>query len=475
MEISRKGPRVRAAARCYLFCVLGSALISQQLEAAEELIPFVDGQVARARDINTNFDYLDLKLEALVERINAPSQDLTVDCVGDPEALQRAIEGARGLGGELVVAAGGNCNRITVDNQHVTIASPLGNLKISNTGPSNASAAIEVRNGGVLSLIGFIRVDGGTGTAVNVTGQSYFLGAYTQIIGGNIGLAATWSNFVFVGNTVLSNTATAMSLINSHGLFLGKLGTNRFTCNNQPDGPPSCLKIGPNVSKAFELLHSGLILGAENTALEISATEARLNNLSSLSLRAGSVTFDEEFVIDRLSHLYASGDAGESLTINSDIQVVNGSVGNFDYENDSASVGALTINGNLESVLGSTFTLEGEVGDNPSITVNGSISAISANASALRVKITQESSAVAGDLVVDGYTFNEFDSASPTPALSAIMDGKIIIVRQAATDPKPTGQDVANLVQCSLEGKVYYLPLYDSENDLPTSYVCSGG
>ena len=472
--------------RVMLATLLLAAIVNAH---ANGLRPFQDSTVARADDVNHNFSYLDVRIDELVSRIESPEATEVVNCDSNPDALQQAIEKGRGLNSILSISASGGCNRIDIANQQVSISNG-GNLTISNSGGSSSTAAtVTVRDAGVLSISGYPSVNGGANTAISIYGQSYFLGAYLQITGGVTGIKASWSNFVLLGNATFSDTSNAMALFSSTGLFLGELpGGSVFKCDGSDDGPPACLTITKpdSFSSAFSLSNSRLALGSENTQLSINADEASMGNHSSLSLRRGSLVFSEEFKVEGSSVITATGTGGETLSITSDIQLTENSVVNLDYDNTDSPSGSgnFEINGNIEVNLGSVLNVNGSSENGQSkvlFTENLTLLAGKATLTDTKMQLgSQDSpaeiSVIAGQLIMDGLTFNKLPSPSPNNMadISVLHGGILTIIHDNQSDPTPSCNDIDDRVVKLLDGKTYYLP-FENVNAEPHDYgdVCT--
>lgn len=465
--------------------IIAACLLAAMVDAhANGLRPFQDSTVARADDVNHNFGYLDDRIDELVSRIESPEVTEVVNCDSNPDALQQAIENARGLNSILSVSASGNCNRINVANQQVSISNG-GNLTINNSGGSvDTAPTVTVRDAGVLSISGYPSINGGANTAISIYGQSYFLGAYLRITGGATGILASWSNFILLGQASFSDTINAMVLNSSTGLFLGKLTTGSvFNCYGSGDGPPACLTITnpSSFSTAFTLNNSRLALGSENTQLSINANEASMVNHSSLDLRYGSLVFSEEFKVEGSSIITATGTAGETLSITSDIQLTENSVVNLDYDNtdDPNGRGNFEINGNIEVNLGSVLNVNGSSENGQSkvlFTENLTVLAGKAVLTDTRMKLGSqdfpaEINVIGGQLIMDGLTFNKLPSPSNAgaPDINVLLSGTLTFIHDNDSDPTPSCSDIDDRVAMSFDGKTYYLP-FENVNAVPHDY-----
>lgn len=466
--------------------LMTTLLVVAMLDAqASGLHSFQDSTVARADDVNHNFGYLDGRIDELVSRIEAPEVTEVVNCVSDPDALQQAIEKARGLNSILNITASGDCNRIDVANQQVSISNG-GNLTINNSGGSASNApTVTVRDAGVLAINGYPSINGGANTAISIYGQSYFLGVYLRITGGVTGILASWSNFILLGNVSFSDTINAMVLNSSTGLFLGNLSSGSvFGCFGPGDDSPACLTITkPNdsYSTAFRLINSRLALGSENTQLSINATEASMESHSSLNLRNGSLIFSEEFKVEGSSIITATGDAGEVLSITSDIQLTENSVVNLDYDNtyNFPGPGKFEVDGNIEVNLGAVLNVNGSSENGQSkVLFKENLTVIAGKAVLTDTKMQlgsdnspAEISVIGGQLIMDGLTFEKLPSTSTNMAanISVLHGGTLTLIHDNDSDPTPTCGDINDRVDKSFDGKVYYLP-FENVNALPHDY-----
>ena len=465
--------------------MLAALLLAAIVDAhANGLRPFQDSTLARADDVNHNFGYLDDRIDEIVSRIESPEVTEVVNCDSNPDALQQAIEKARGLNSLLSISASGNCNRINVANQQVSISNG-GNLTINNSGGSDATApTVTVREAGVLAINGYPLINGGANTAISIYGQSYFVGAYLQISGGVTGILASWSNFILLGNVSFNNTINAMVLNSSTGLFLGKLSTgNVYTCDGSVEGPPACLTITnpSSFSTAFSLNNSRLALGSENTQIIISANEASMANHSSLDLRNGSLALSEEFKIEGSSIITATGTAGETLSLTSDIQLTENSVVNLDYDNtdDPNGRGNFEINGNIEVNLGSVLNVNGSSENGQSkVLFKENLTVLAGKAVLTDTKmqlgsqdVPAEINVIGGQLIMDGLTFDKLPSPSNAgaPDINVLQSGTLTLIHNNDSDPTPSCSDIDDRVAMSFDGKTYYLP-FENVNAVPHDY-----
>lgn len=458
--------------------------------SATALRPFYEGTVAKADDVNHNFEHLDARITKLISRIESPEAFEVVSCDSNPDALQQAIEKARGLNSILKVSASGDCNRINIANQQVSISN-AGDLTMNNTGGSDSTApTVTVRDAGVLTISGFPAIDGGANTAISIYGQSYFLGIYVQIIGGSAGIYASWSNFILAGNATFNNVGTAMILNSSTGLFLGQLPSGVvFPCGGEGNAP-ACLNINNSNtdSSAFSLTNSRLALGSEGTTVSIQTTEASIANHSSLDLRSGSLGFTEELKIEGASIITARGSSGENLVINSDIQLTENSIANLDYDNIDDGVGEIQINGNVELNLGAVLNVNGSSESGTSKVLFKENLTVLAGKAVLTDTQMQlgdsgtpaEISVIGGQLFMDGQTFDKLPSSSPNgdnADITVIHGGSFTITHDKKADPTPTCSEIEQRVSTSFDGSTYYLNLFEDVDYAPHDYgaFCNGG
>ena len=457
--------------------------------SADALRSFSDGAIAKADDVNHNFEHLDARITELISRIESPEASEIVSCDSNPDALQQAIEEARGLSSILNISATGDCNRINIANQQVSISN-AGSLTINNVGGSDSTApTVTVRDAGVLSISGFPAIDGGANTAISIYGQSYFLGAYLQIIGGSGGIVASWSNFILLGNATFTDVGTAMVLNSSTGLFLGQLSGTVFPCGGQGNAP-ACLSISSSnaYSSAFSLNNSRLALGSENTTVIIQTTEASIENHSSLGLRNGSLGFTEELQIEGASVITATGSSGENLIINSDVQLTENSIANLDYDNIDDGVGEIQINGNVEVNLGAVLNVNGssEIGVSKvllkeNLTVLAGAAVLTDTQMQLGTsQAPAEINVIGGQLFMDGQTFDKLPSPSTNGSnadITVIHGGSFTITHDNAAAPTPTCSEIGQRVSTSFDGSTYYLNFFEAVGYAPHDYgeYCNGG
>lgn len=448
--------------------------------SANALRAFSDGTIAKADDVNHNFEHLDARITELISRIESPEALEVVSCDSNPDALQQAIEKARGLNNILSISASGDCNRINIANQHVSISN-AGNLTINNIGGSDSTApTVTVRDAGVLVINGFPEIDGGANTAISIYGQSYFLGIYLQISGGNVGIYAAWSNFILLGNATFKDLGTAMVLGSSTGLLLGQLPSGTVLPCGAVGNAPACLLIN-NSTSAFSLTNSRLALGTENTTVSIQTTEASVANHSSLDLRSGSLEFAKELKIEGASIITARGSSDENLVINSDIQLTENSVARFDYDNIDDGVGEIQINGNVEVNLGAVLNVNGSSENGASkVLFKENLTVLAGEAVLTDTQMNlgnseapAEINVIGGQLFMDGPTFAKLPSSSPNGSnadITVIHGGSFIITHDNIEEPTPTCTEIKERVSTSFGGSTYYLTLFEADGYAPHDY-----
>ena len=450
--------------------IFATALVALTINAsAESLRSFEDGTLASAEDVNHNFEFLEGRIDDLISKIEAPMVTKIADCDSNPDSLQQLIVEARGLNSVLTVSASGSCNRIDVTNQTVSIVNN-GNLTINNTGGgSDTAATVTVRESASLTISGYPTIYGGENTAISIWGASTFISGYIQISGGNIGISAISSSFALLGNAGFSNLKSAMVLNSSTGLLLGKLPSGGvFPCEGGSSVLPACLIIGDS-NTAFDLTNSRLGLAGEFTTVYINAKEARVDSLSSLGLRDGTLIFVDEFKLKGGSNITATGNASDHLQLFSNVQLTQNSVLDLDYDNTSSEsgVGKFQINGDIEVQLGGVLAANGSSeNDSSKVSFTGNLTVLAGKAVLTDTQMQlgtseapKEINVIGGQLIMDGFTFDKLPSPNGNARdIQVLQGGSLTLIHDNPADPTPTCDEINSRVLKDLGGKTYYLP-----------------